>query len=150
MLARLLAGPGDEEDVVVDAERDQEQERQERHAGVHRVEAEDAAEEPPRGAHAGGVRRDHGGDEQQRGDDGAQQQEQRAQHQQEDQRQDQQPVLGGVVLGVERLGVAAADVGVVEVGDGRADVDHDRLRGVAAGVGVGYGVDARDAVDRWS
>ena len=39
-VARLLAGPGDQEDVVVDAERDQEEEREQRHVDVDRVEAE--------------------------------------------------------------------------------------------------------------
>ena len=48
--ARLLAGPGDQEDVVVDAERDQEQERQQRHADVERLEAEQPGEQPPRDA----------------------------------------------------------------------------------------------------
>ena len=38
----LLARPGDQEDVVVDAERHQEQEGQQRHPDVDRGEAEDA------------------------------------------------------------------------------------------------------------
>ena len=55
--AGLLGGPGHQEDVVVDAERHQEHEREQRHAVVEALEAEDLGEEHPRQPEAGEVGR---------------------------------------------------------------------------------------------
>ncbi len=73
--AGLLACSRDEEDVVVDAERHEEDEGEERRAVVESREAEHLREDPPRGADAREVGRHDGRHEHERSHDRAQQHE---------------------------------------------------------------------------
>ena len=76
VLDRLLAGAGDQEDVVVDPQRDQEDEGEERQRRVRAGEAEDHVEDEVADAERGEEAEDHGADQDQRRDHGAQQADQ--------------------------------------------------------------------------
>ena len=113
---RLLAGPRHQEDVVVDAQRDEEHEREQDRVVVDALEAQQVGEDEPGQAEAGDVRRDDGRHEQDRRDHGSQQKDQRQQHQDEDEREDHAPVVGGGRARVDRLGLRPGGVGVGDAG----------------------------------
>ena len=105
----VLAGAGDEEDAVVDAERHEEQEAQQRHALVQRREAEAEVEDQPGGAEGGEVRHDGAQHEQQRREQRPQQHREHEEDQHEHQRDDDARVAGGRLRDVVRLRRLAAD-----------------------------------------
>ena len=76
VLDRLLTGTGDQEDVVVDPQGDEEDEGEERQRGVGPREAEDDVEDEVADAEGGEEAEDHRADQDQRRDDRAQQPDQ--------------------------------------------------------------------------
>ena len=71
--------PGHQEDVVVDPERDEEYEDQQRQAGVRTLEPEELEQERTE-SERGKERQHHGGDEDERRDHGPQQERQDEEH----------------------------------------------------------------------
>src|ERR1700761_1381258 len=164
-LAGLLADPRGQEDVVVHAQGDQEDEDVQRQLGLDAVEAERVAPQQAREAERGGEAERRGGDQDQRGHNGPQQQADDDPDYGQDQRDEQQGVvLGGLVDVVEdgggapdrRAGRLAVKVRaqVVDGGVAGAAVRLDREGDVVAGVagdraGRGHGGDVvRRAHDR--
>ena len=99
----LLADPGQQEDVVVDAERDQEQEREQRHRGVGVLEDQRADAERE------GVREQDRADHVDRRDQRAQERRHDQEDEAERERDDQLGVARERLLGVVDLGARAAD-----------------------------------------
>ena len=91
----LLAHPGHQEDVVVDAERDQEDEGEQRQGRIARPEPEEASKTMNADAERGGERQHHRPDQHQRRDDGAQQHHQDQEDDGERDRRDQPGVARG-------------------------------------------------------
>ena len=95
----LLADPAHQEDVVVDAQRDEEDEREDRQVRVRVGLAEHVREDQRRRPERERERQDDGPDHVQRRDDAAQQRDQHEQDQHEHERHDQPRV------GAQRLAV---------------------------------------------
>ena len=106
---RLLTSPGRKEDVVVDAERDEEQERQQQHAGVERRVVEHVLEDPPRRSERGEERAEHGGHEQHRREQRPQQEHEHGEHDHEHDRDHDLRVPERGVLGIEASRRVTAD-----------------------------------------
>ena len=118
VLERLLADARHEEDVVVDAERDEEDEREQRDVRARAREAEDHVEDDRADAERGQERQHDGRDEQHRRDDRAQQPDEDHEDDHERQRDEQPRVARGRLAQVvldrgrpadERAGVDALD-----------------------------------------
>ena len=112
VLLRLLADPGHQEDVVVDAERDQEDEHVERERRVLAAEVEHVPEDQGADPERGPERQHHGRHQHQRGHDRAQQQAQDDQHDEQHQRDDQPVVVLVGRVDVDDHRGHAADLGV--------------------------------------
>src|SRR5699024_1685239 len=147
----LLLGTQHQEDGVVDAQRDEEDQRVQRHGDVEGGEAEDVLRDQRTGAERrhGGERRGH--EQEDGGDDGAEDDHQQEEDDHQDDRDDQQRVAGGGVAGVQRLGGLAADerLGVGFVGGLAQGLDF--AEGVGGGrLGVGDDGEAgQRAVERF-
>lgn len=107
--ATVHAHPGHQEDVVVDAEGDEEHEYEKRQGAVSGVDTEDVLEHPGADTERGAEGQHHGGDEQERRDNGAQQQCEHNEDDREDQRNHQVVVRSGGLLDVEIDCCVAAD-----------------------------------------
>ena len=122
-LQRLLPHPGHQEDVVVDPQRDQEDEREERERRVGAGEVEDVVEEDRADAQCRRERQHDGGDQQQRSQDRPQQDHQHDQDHHQDQRDDHPAVPGRRVEGVQLDRGLTADLGA-----GAGDRVHGRAQ----------------------
>ncbi|CAG6394505.1 hypothetical protein SCOCK_270086 [Actinacidiphila cocklensis] len=167
----LLPDAGHQEDVVVDAKRDQEDEDEQRERGVLAGVAEDVAEDDRADAQRRREGQHHRRDEHQRCDQGAQQHRQDEHHDQQDHRDEQLVVPRGRLRGVLEDRGPAADLrvgarqlvqggprpvdrgacgaAVGAVGEGRLQVDAAvLLRGDARRGADGAGDDAGDRPER--
>ena len=116
-LDRLLPDPGHQEDVVVDAQGDQEHEHEQRERGVRAAEAEYVVEEEGADAEGGGEREHHRGGQDQRRHQRPQQQPEDDEHHRQDERDDDGTVMRGRAFHVQGGGRGPADQGV-GAGDG--------------------------------
>ena len=98
---RLLPHPGHQEDVVVDAECDEEDEHEQRERRVFRAEVEHVVEEQRAHPEGGREGQHHGGDQHDGRDEGTKQQHQDDEDHGEGDRDDQRPVMGRRPLDVE-------------------------------------------------
>ena len=108
----FFAHPGHQEDVVVDAERDQEHEHEQRERGIGAAEFEHVVEEERADPQGGGEREDHRGGQDQRCHDGAQQQREDEEHHDEDEREQEVAVVRGCPRHVQEDRRGAAHFGV--------------------------------------
>ena len=106
---RLLAHARHQEDVVVDPQRDEEDEGQQRQRRPDAGEAEDVLRDEDAGPERRGEGHDHRDDQQQRSDDRAQQHDEDREHDEQRQRDDQAVVARGGLAQVELLRRRAAD-----------------------------------------
>jgi hypothetical protein len=137
VLERLLAHPRHEEDVVVDPQRHEEDEGEQRERRVGAGEAEDVVEHQRADAERREERQDHRADEQQRRDDRPQQQDQHQEDHDEDRRDDDAGVARRLGLDVLHHRGAAADEHVrADLVDRRAQAQHGRLGLGAVGRGL--------------
>ena len=137
VLDRLLAGAGDQEDVVVDAERDEEDEGEERQRRVRAGEAEDDVEDEVADPEGRQEAEDHGADQDQRRDHRAQQADQDQEDDEEDDRRDHDRVPAGRVADVEFDRGRAADEGAGGRVVGRVADRFDQVEGLGR-VGVRF------------
>src|SRR5690625_2255671 len=144
----LLPDPGHEEDRVVDAQRDEEDETVEGHRGVRAGEVEDVVEHDRRQAQRRGEGQHVDREDDQRRDDRPQQDDEHDEDRGEDERDDGPQVLGGGLLGVEPFGSGAADEGVgVHLVCGGADVTGGDGGLLALRRGGGRGLELDASVD---
>ncbi len=102
MPGRLLADAAHEEDVVIDPERHQKDEAEERHSRIRTRETSDAVEDECRDPE-GGTEREHGAQDEEHGrDDRAQEQHQDDEDHAQHQRDDQIAVMDRRVVRVDR------------------------------------------------
>ncbi len=127
VLEGLLAHAGHQEDVVVDPQRDEEDEREQRQGRIDAREVEDVLEEEGRDPEGGPEGEDHRRDQDQRRDHGAQQGHQDQEDDDERDRDDHLVVARRRLAQVELLGRRPADERVVAAGAVRrlADPRHE-------------------------